>query len=182
MMSDRIANREKYESYIESQKNIYDMFVSYIEAEYRQKIEVLKKNESNIKPQQYPPFWWYEEEKLNEKMQQIIQVLQRILENNINPIYVKLDELIQLDELDELDEPDELDELDEPDEPDEPDELDELAELDEPAEPDEQYPQKHPRIQMLVKQHYMGPDENEYLYNLKNKQLKQQQQQQQEQL
>ena len=151
-MSDHITNRKKYEYYIELQKKIYEMNVSYIEAEYRQKIKELKENESNIKPQQYPPFWWYEEEKLNKEMQQIIQMLQKKLDNNINPIYEKLDELDQQYESDQQDEPDQQGE-----------------------------PLMDPRIQMLVKQHHMDPDENEYLYILKNKQLKQQQQQQQEQ-
>ena len=126
-MSDRIANRKKYESYIESQKNKCETIVSLIEAAYRQKINVLKNNESNIKPQQWPPFWLYEKNKLDEEMQQIIQMLQKKLDNNINPIYVKL---YELDQQDELDEPDE------------------------PYEPYKQYPLMHQRIQIVRQEHY----------------------------
>ena len=161
-MSDHIANREKYESYIESQKEIYEMNVLKIKTKYRQKIKVLKENESNIKPQQYPPFWWYEEKKLDEEMQQIIQMFQKKLDNNINPIYVKLWELDQQEKLDQQGDPHQQGEPHQQGDPHQQDE-----------------PLMHPRIQMV--KHHMDPDENEYLYILKNKQLKQQQQQQQEQ-
>jgi hypothetical protein len=153
MMSDsktaRDVLREKYELYIELQKNKYDKKVSEIEAKYRYDVNILEITESTLKPQQYPPAWWSEEAKLYENMEKMIRVYRINMEDNTNPYYVMLDELNQQDEQD--------------------DEYNEQYEQDDKQY--DEYPLKNQSIQLLLKQEhdYMDLNDKGYQEHLKKK-------------